>query len=243
MAGAAVASIGYGVVPEKVPGCVLPLRAGEAHAWRVDTLSAMSSTGVIGPIRGHLVGAFGEFWERDEVEWTPGRGRSWQMLGCLDRQNAGAIGVADFRAARGIYILFDDHGTTYVGMARGKQGLGDRLSKHDRNPPHGREWHRFSWYSFDDVVRAPEDGWWGLVARDDIGEIGAEGAAREMEALVIRVLGAHRFGQIRMGFDRGATRQWYQVTTDDTYPRGLLSRIDPGPLTDSRMMDWMNELQ
>lgn len=206
----------------------------------------MTSSTDFGPRHGHLVGAYGEFWERDEVEWVPGRGRQWQLLGRLDRVNTGAIGVCDFRAARGIYILHDDHGAAYVGMARGTRGLGQRLRAHHLNPPRGLRWSRFSWYSFDDVTKPEskkdDNGWRRLEPRNDIGTIGAESAAREMEALVIRVLGTYRLGQIEMGFDRGATHEWRQVTSADTYPRGLLTRVDRGPLTDSRLRDWLDEL-
>ncbi len=94
---------------------------------------------------GHLFGAFGMFWNADEVSWSPGSGPSaWQLLGRQYR-NAGSIRLCDFRRARGVYILFDDFGPVYVGLARGRGGLGGRLKDH-RSDHLGGTWSRFCWF-------------------------------------------------------------------------------------------------
>ncbi len=70
----------------------------------------------------HLFGAFGMFWDRANVDWSPGGGpQAWQLLGVSGGRTPT---VCDFRLARGFYLLFDDHGAHYVGIARGSQGLG-----------------------------------------------------------------------------------------------------------------------
>lgn len=52
-----------------------------------------------------LIGAYGMFWLRDEVDWRPGSGpNAWQLLG-RDGERRPKIRVVDFRLARGAYIL------------------------------------------------------------------------------------------------------------------------------------------
>ena len=81
----------------------------------------------------HLIGAYGLFWERALVDWNPGPGRQWQMLGAVGK-NRGTLKICDFRRARGIYMLFNEYGATYVGLARGQQGFGQRLQTHTLPP-------------------------------------------------------------------------------------------------------------
>lgn len=77
-----------------------------------------------------VIGAFGMFWSRSQVEWKPGSGASWQLLGKRGERRS-LLRVCDFRVAQGFYLLYDDHGPTYVGLARGVHGIGARLHKHD----------------------------------------------------------------------------------------------------------------
>lgn len=73
----------------------------------------------------HLVGAYGMFWDRSEVFWRPGQGpNKWQLLGRRNR-NQGALRVCDFRQAKGLYVLFDDYGASYVGLAVAPRALGN----------------------------------------------------------------------------------------------------------------------
>src|SRR3954470_23560325 len=75
---------------------------------------------------GHLVGAYGMFWERGEVNWWPGSGpAAWQLLGRVNK-NKPKVRVCDFRKAQGFYVLFDDFRANYVGLARGNYGIGAR---------------------------------------------------------------------------------------------------------------------
>lgn len=167
----------------------------------------------------HLVGAYGEFWYREEVAW--GKGRAWQLLGW--RGGSRSTKVCDIRYARGIYVLHDAHGPVYVGMARGQEALGERLTDHDKKRS---DWERFSWYSFDDTRPNIGDRHWDeVVERSGRNAIDADTASREMEALVINALGTWRYGQNEMGFDRGRTHKWEQITGLDTYKDGRLARL------------------
>src|SRR4051812_26468438 len=140
---------------------------------------------------GHLVGAYGMFWQRDDVDWFPGSGpHRWQLLG---RRNKSwpALRVCDFRQAFGVYVLYDDYTARYAGLARGAGGLGGRLRTHVKSPPRGIGWTRFSWFSFDDVVADPEgkDGWESVNHRVRPAPTDSEAVIREVEALVITLLG------------------------------------------------------
>ena len=81
-------------------------------------------------VRPHLIGAYGMFWERDAVNWTPGISPTkWQLLGFRGRHRP-KLRVCDMRTAQGFYVLFDEFRATYVGLARGRGGIGARLKVH-----------------------------------------------------------------------------------------------------------------
>jgi hypothetical protein len=186
----------------------------------------------------YLIGAYGMFWRADEVNWTPGLGRSWQLLGKRGT-NSNVLRVCDFRPARGFYILFDDYGATYVGLALGREGIAARLVKHVKND--NKQWSRFCWFSFDDVVAMKGvSGWSEIRDRDAIKEITAKIAVRELEALLIKVLGA-KDNVNQMKFIAG--KPWSQVTTQDCQPGGALTKIDRGLLYDSELRDYLSELE
>ena len=131
----------------------------------------------------HLVGAYGMFWDRDEVDWRPGSGpAAWQLLGRI-HTNKPKIRVCDFRRAQGFYVLFDDFRASYVGLARGRYGIGARLRKHYMSQ--GKEWSRFCWFSFDDVVDHSLDSWSRVHRRAALRNISSEMVLRECEALLI----------------------------------------------------------
>jgi hypothetical protein len=143
-------------------------------------------------LKDHLIGAYGLFWDRHGVIWNPGSGDTWQLLGYRN-QNYPAARVCDFRTAKGVYILYDDHGATYSGIARGIGGLGARLRTHNTKPPRRREWTRFSWFSLDDIVETPEFyGWERVTHRTKPVPTQSEAAIREIEALLIKVLGTQQ---------------------------------------------------
>lgn len=177
------------------------------------------------------------FWRRSEVNWTPGPGKSWQLLGKRGA-NAGTLRICDFRAARGFYILFDDYGANYVGLALGQEGIAARLVKHVKNK--NKKWSRFCWFSFDDVISVRGTGWAEVHERDAIQEVSARTTVRELEALMIMVLGA-RGNVAQMKFITG--KPWTQVTVDDCQPGGALTKVDQKRLADSEMRDYLRELE
>jgi hypothetical protein len=187
----------------------------------------------------YLVGAYGMFWQTHEVNWTPGQGRRWQLLGKRGT-NTGTLRVCDFRAARGFYILFDDHGANYVGLALGNEGIAARLVRHHKNTD--KNWSRFCWFSFDDVVAVKGvSGWSAIAERDAIKEVSARTTVRELEALLIMVLGA-RDNKAQMRFIAG--KPWTQVTIEDCQAGGALTKVDRDRdwLTDSEVREYLAEL-
>jgi hypothetical protein len=168
---------------------------------------------------GHLVGAYGLFWDRYLVDWQPGSGpAAWQLLGKRHKRQP-ALRVCDFRKAHGVYILYDD----YTGLARGGGGLGARLRRHHIRPPHEVEWVRFSWFSFDDVVDDVGHHGWELVQhRAKPVPADSEAIVREMEALLITVLGTT---QNKMRFQRA--RRWEQLAAYEAEDLEDHNAVDP----------------
>jgi hypothetical protein len=151
-----------------------------------------------------LIGAFGKYWSRDLVEWDA---HGWRLLGRQHLQR-GKLAVADFRKARGVYVLYSDAGIYYVGLASASGGLGSRLKDHlaDR---HKNAWTRFSWFSFDSVSETEtyDDGVikhepWETVEGSHTDFIG------DMEALLLAVTSPPGNVQ-RMKFRAGD--EWLQV--------------------------------
>ena len=186
------------------------------------------------PKHSYLIGAYGLFWRMDDVLWFPGNGRTWQLLGRRGTYR-GTLRVCDFREARGFYILFDDYGANYVGLARSDHGLGSRLRNHVRDPK--KSWSRFCWFSFDDVVAHRSAPGWSIVdRRDAVSQVNAETTVRELEALMIMVLGTR--GQNQMRFL--AAQQWEQVTLGDCYYGGALTKVDRALLSDFNLRQAMD---
>lgn len=153
-----------------------------------------------------LIGAYGMFWDLRSMTMHPGSGASWELLGRIGTNRPG-VRICDFRRARGVYILFDNHGAYYAGLARGAGGLGERIKKHTEDR-HADKWSRFCWFSFDAVSDQPtEFGWHRVVYRRDPVPTQDEIVMRELEAMLITVLNTR--GQNKMKF-QGA-EQWLQV--------------------------------
>jgi hypothetical protein len=77
------------------------------------------------PSKPHMFGAYGMFWDREEVTWNPGSGpAAWQLLGRI-KQNRGAVRVCDFRRAQGFYVLFDEFRANYVAACK-RESLSNR---------------------------------------------------------------------------------------------------------------------
>ena len=177
---------------------------------------------------GHLIGAYGMHWRREEVWGAPdySPGRSWQMLGRRGQRKPG-LRVCDFRQARGFYILHSAYRPTYVGLARGSDGIGHRMNQHHLDTT--KIWDRFSWFCFDDVVDADEAQWSRLVSGPDLGGAATTDALiGECESLLITVLGTFEQNQSFMNFQEA--KAWEQVLLADTWEHGLLRRVAPEPL-------------
>lgn len=151
-----------------------------------------------------LIGAYGTFWDRGLVDWHQ---HGWRLLGRQGVQR-GTIKVADFRKARGVYVLYSDSGIYYVGLASGAGGIGSRLKDH-LTDDHRDAWSRFSWFAFDSpsesemypdgVIKHEE---WSSVEGTDVVII------RELEALLLAVTSPPGNVQ-RTRFQHGA--EWLQV--------------------------------
>lgn len=155
-----------------------------------------------------LVTSFGLFWRADEIEWFPGEGirNEFRLLGRIGK-NRPSLRVAEFRRQQGIYILFDQYGPAYVGLAKGDR-LGARLRDHHADHLKGK-WDRFSWFGFNLVGSTPGgDGVLSLnephrdVTDDTSTTIG------DLEALLIAAMGP-KPNQQKMRFDKA--EKWEQV--------------------------------
>lgn len=137
-----------------------------------------------------LFKSYGLFWERNEIDWTPGSGRRNLHLYGRHCQNLPGLRVAGFRKQVGIYILYDDWGPYYVGLAR-TTGLGERLKDHVFDS-HSGKWSRFSWFGFRSVARGKSGRnsqgvcELGVLPRKLIGS--ADSAIGDGEAMLIRLL-------------------------------------------------------
>ena len=166
-----------------------------------------------------LIRSYGLFWQAEEIEWNPGKGKRWYMLGRRGMNRPG-LHVVDFRDQRGLYVLYGNDGTHYVGLAR-ERGIGDRLKDHRRDH-HDGLWDRFSWFGFRHVLKST-DGVTGLrglssPATYAAGELNS--VIADMEALLIKALGCPS-NVNHTSFPKG--EEWHQVTRLDD-ERGLLDR-------------------
>jgi hypothetical protein len=158
-----------------------------------------------------FIKSYGLFWQRDEVEWSPGSGKSgaFRLLG---RQGAiyPKLRVADFRYQRGIYILYGNYGSYYVGLSD-KQGLGKRLKDH-LNDHHNGYWDRFSWFGFNRVLKSKDQQ--GLCKlKENTGlQFGSSSTIiRDVEALLIRAIGGYNISKTKFS----SADEWIQVKRDE----------------------------
>lgn len=141
-----------------------------------------------------LIHAYGLFWRAEEIEWTPGPGRTAaggvKRFGLLGRlgENRPGIQVADFRAQRGIYILYAELGPYYVGLTDQKRGLGSRLKDH-LSDLHAGKWDRFSWFGFRRVLKSRDLAGLQQLSKPAFGRyVEQSKMLRELEALLIRAV-------------------------------------------------------
>ena len=157
------------------------------------------------------VKAFGLFWRRDEIEWTPGSGikNEFRLLGRIGKNKPNLL-ICDFRKQQGIYVLYDEYGPAYVGLTR-KQGLGKRLKDHTDDGLHDK-WDRFSWFGFNEIEWPV--GKIGTIAKiQDEGSIAMHTTIGDLEALLIRLVGPKRNDKV-MNFDQA--KKWSQINYDET---------------------------
>jgi len=162
-----------------------------------------------------LVQAYGLFWRAEEIDWSPGAGRSAEgvpRFALLGRRGANtpSLRMVDFRAQHGVYILYGDLGPYYAGIVT-HQGLGTRLKQH-RQDRHRGKWDRFSWFGFRRVLKQQN--------ASGLQELGQQAAGkyvehalmvREMEALLIRAMALRNVQKTR--FPEG--ERWEQVRLDE----------------------------
>ncbi len=130
-----------------------------------------------------IIGSYGRFWDRDQVDWAA---RSWRLLGRRGI-NRGTIRLADFRRARGVYVLYNEVGVYYVGLASSNQGIGGRLKDHLADE-HGAGWSRFSWFSFDGPGEAQDADGVFIIDQYDSVDLDAPVLIRDLEALLQAVM-------------------------------------------------------
>lgn len=120
------------------------------------------------------VAAYGLYWDRDKVNWNPGRGRRGgiQLLGSPDDSEVDI----DFANQWGIYLLHNRLDVMYVG--RTTDSLMARLRDHNTRDRRNARWDRFSWFGFRQVN---EDG----TLSDEIATINTQMMITILEAVMI----------------------------------------------------------
>jgi predicted MPP superfamily phosphohydrolase len=154
-----------------------------------------------------LIKTFGLFWRRDEVDWEPGTGHTFRLLG-RNRDRNPNLWLADFQHQTGIYILYGNHGAYYVGLTKSEAtGLAGRLKDHNARK---EKWDRFSWFGFRTVKKGRDDRSFHELGKmpnvknnANVTEI-----ITDVEALLIRAMGLAENANAT-GFTNAV--EWYQV--------------------------------
>lgn len=163
------------------------------------------------------VTSYGLFWRADEIAWFPGQGNGndFRLLGRIGVNRPG-IRVADFRRQQGIYILFDEYGPAYVGLAKGER-LGARLREHHGDHLNGK-WDRFSWFGFNQVGSTPDR--YGVLSLNQPRRSVTDDTSTtigDLEALLIAAMGP-KLNRRKMRF--GQAEKWEQIAQwewEETY--------------------------
>lgn len=184
------------------------------------------------PASTHLIGAYGLHWSRKEVDWHPGAGRTWQLLGRRGSVRPG-LRICDFRYAAGVYVLEKRGRPVYAGLARSNQGLGARLLTHTDDGT--KNWTQFSWFSFDDVwlderrkTYPPYPrGWAMLDPREELGRTEMRDIVGELEALLVNLIYDGRLVSNiqRPRFAEG--KEWAQIVAANYRAPGICHRVEP----------------
>ena len=163
--------------------------------------------------------AYGLFWRRDEIDWTPGRGNrsQFQLLGRCGTNRPG-LQIADFRSNKGIYILYGDLGPYYAGLTL-KQDFGKRLKQHLKDD-HQAKWDRFSWFSFQRVLAKRDSKKLQTFSTlPGVRLSDPQMAMKDIEALLIKAMALSNFAQ--MNFANAG--EWTQVKRSER--DGYLARL------------------
>lgn len=186
----------------------------------------------------HLIGAYGIHWSRKEVNWHPGPGRSWQMLGRVSAVRPG-LRICDFRFAAGVYVLERRGHPVYAGLARSDMGFGSRLKNHTTDET--KDWTHFSWFSFDDVLHSEHrvtypdhpDGWAYIEPRETLAKAQMQAIVGELEALLVNLMIDTSLVNIqRPRFPSAA--MWTQITKQNNRSPGICHRVDREAFVDKR---------
>ncbi|KRC53367.1 MULTISPECIES: hypothetical protein [unclassified Nocardioides] len=180
----------------------------------------------------HLIGAYGLHWKRSEVDWFPGNGYNWQMLGRIGSVRPG-LRICDFRYAAGVYVLEKGGRPVYAGVATGKGGFGDRLRPHTKDGT--KNWTHFSWFSFDDVLLdeprktypAYPSNWAMVDIREELTKTQMKPVLGELEALLVNLI---YDGRLVSNIQRPRfphAKEWTQVTLGNFGAPGICHRVDP----------------
>lgn len=165
-----------------------------------------------------LIRAFGLFWRTDEVWPYATRNRS-ELLGRRGRHST-HLEVCNFWQQRGIYVLYNEYGPYYVGVAR-VGALGNRLYSHHLRDGHRGRWDRFSWFGFRSVLGSRDErGLQVLKTAAERTRGSVFDAISDLEALMINSLGPRANRHIE---HFGDAYEWTQVLADER--EDLLSKL------------------
>jgi hypothetical protein len=159
--------------------------------------------------RNSLIHAYGLFWRRDEINWSPGMGRvkTFRLLGRTG-SNKGKLRVIDARKQAGFYILYGNHGPYYAGIAN---PLGRRLKQHLWDKHEGM-WDKFCWFGFNPVLKGIDaDGIQKLGKVAQSKSVSPKTIIRDMEALIIRSMALENITE--MNFT--TADEWTQIKLDE----------------------------
>ena len=93
-----------------------------------------------------IIHSYGLYWHTDDVFWGV-QNNTGAIWGRGARRDKGS-GIVNFRDQIGVYVLYDQYRSIYVGQAgfgKQKQNLLMRLRKH-RVDDLADRWNRFSWF-------------------------------------------------------------------------------------------------
>jgi len=162
-----------------------------------------------------FIRSYGLFWRREEINWSPGHGngKDFRLLGRRGKRYP-KLEVADFRDQLGIYVLHDDYGAYYVGLARDRS-IAKRLKDHTKDT-HKDNWDRFSWFGFRGVLSTCDAN--GLMRLGKMPQTlltDSRSTIGDIEALLMVTLGTTKRGNTLTMKFKGADR-WEQIAKDET---------------------------